>query len=230
MATAAAAAGWDVGIVYGTDLPGAQRTAESVRAHGREALVVRADVGDETSVLALFDAIDSAWGGLDCLVNNVGIAPGYGPFEHLTADAIERTMRVNVGGTLLSCREAIRRMATDLGGNGGSIVNISSKAAVLGGPGEWVHYAASKGAVDSMTVGLAKEFAARGVRVNAVRPGLVEGGFGPWDPPDRLARMAPGVPIQRPGTAAEVAAAVLFLASPAASYITGAVLDVTGGR
>ncbi|MCU0261716.1 MAG: SDR family oxidoreductase [Ilumatobacteraceae bacterium] len=176
------------------------------------------------------ERVDHEWGGLDCLVNNAGIAPGYGPFDDLDAADVQRTLAVNVTGAILCAREAVRRMATDRGGDGGSIVNISSKNAVLGGAGEWLHYAASKAALENVTVGLAKEVAARGVRVNAVRPGLIEGGFGPWAPDGRVEAMVPGIPMQRPGTADEVAEAVVWLASPQASYVTGALLDVTGGR
>jgi NAD(P)-dependent dehydrogenase (short-subunit alcohol dehydrogenase family) len=184
------------------------------------------DVTSEESVVALFDSV----GVIDCLVNNAGIAPGYGPFESLSADTITTTMAVNVTGAFLCAREAVRRMSTRRGGKGGSIVNLSSKAAVLGGPGEWIHYAASKGAIETMTVGLAKEVAAQGIRVNAVRPGLIAGGFGPWDPPDRVDAMRSGIPMQREADPSEIAEAIVWLASDAASYVTGALLDVTGGR
>jgi NAD(P)-dependent dehydrogenase (short-subunit alcohol dehydrogenase family) len=187
-------------------------------------------VADEAQVLAMFSLMDRSWGGIDCLVNNAGVAPGYGPFESLSVADMERTWAVNLTGAFVCAREAVRRMATDLGGAGGSIVNIGSKAGVIGGPNEWVHYAASKGGIDTLTAGLAKEFAARGVRVNCVRPGLIEGGFGPWAPGGRVDAMRPAIPMQRAGTAAEVAEAVVFLAGPAASYITGAFVDVTGGR
>jgi NAD(P)-dependent dehydrogenase (short-subunit alcohol dehydrogenase family) len=192
--------------------------------------VVQADVTSESDVLDAFDQSESRLGPLGCLVNNAGIAPGYGPFLDVTVADLERTWAVNLTGAFLCAREAMRRMSTQRSGAGGSIVNVSSKAAVLGGPGEWIHYAASKGGIDTLTVGLSKEAAAHGVRVNGVRPGLVEGGFGEWAPEGRTERMAPVVPMQRPGTLDEVAAAIVWLASDDASYVTGALLDVTGGR
>jgi NAD(P)-dependent dehydrogenase (short-subunit alcohol dehydrogenase family) len=143
---------------------------------------------------------------------------------------LTRLWAVNITGAFLCAREAAARMRTDQGGHGGCIINISSKAAVLGGSGEWVHYAASKGAVDTMTVGLAKELATVGVRVNGVRPGLIESDFHDHAPPGRVERMAPSVPMQRPGTTHEVAGAVLWFAGPEASYVTGSFIDVTGGR
>jgi NAD(P)-dependent dehydrogenase (short-subunit alcohol dehydrogenase family) len=230
VAMVAARDGWDVCLTYSSRRAAADEVAERVRSHGRRSLVVAADVAREADVLALFAAVDDAWGGLDCLVNNAGIAPGYGTFDDLQAADVERTLAVNVTGAILCAREAVRRMATDRGGSGGSIVNVGSKASVLGGPGEWIHYAASKGAVDTLTVGLAKEAAARGIRVNAVRPGLIEGGFGPWAPPERVEAMRPGVPIQRAARPDEIAEAIVWLASDQASYVTGAILDVTGGR
>jgi NAD(P)-dependent dehydrogenase (short-subunit alcohol dehydrogenase family) len=143
---------------------------------------------------------------------------------------LARLFAVNVTGAFICAREAVRRMSTTRGGAGGSIVNISSRAAVLGGSGEWVHYASSKGAIDTMTVGLARELAPQGIRVNAVRPGLIESDFHRAAPPGRVDRMAPTVPMQRSGSPAEVAEAVLWLASPGASYVTGAFVDVAGGR
>lgn len=229
-AVAAARNGWDVVITYASDDARAHEVAGRIAAAGRRAMVLRADVSREADVVAAFDAIDEAWGGLDALVNNAGIAPGYGPFTSLSAADLERTWAVNLTGAFLCAREAVRRMAFGSGGAGGVIVNVSSKAAVLGGPGEWIHYAASKGAIDTMTVGLAKEVAADGIRVNGVRPGLVEAGFGPWAPPGRVESMAPGIPMGRAASADEIAAAIIWLASPDASYVTGAVLDVAGGR
>ena len=197
---------------------------------GSHAIAVCADVADEVAVQSMFTLIDQRFGRLDVLVNNAGIAGGYGPLDTVTSTMMERLFAVNVTGAFLCAREAARRMRIDLGGPGGSIVNLSSKAAVLGGPNEWVHYAATKGAIDTMTTGLAKELAAFGVRVNAVRPGLIESDFHDIAPPGRVDRMAPVIPMLRAGTGAEVAEAVLWLASPAASYVTGAFLDVSGGR
>jgi NAD(P)-dependent dehydrogenase (short-subunit alcohol dehydrogenase family) len=197
---------------------------------GDDAISIRADVADEAAVEAMFATIDQRFGRVDVLVNNAGIAGGYGALDTVTAPMMHRLFAVNVTGAFVCAREAARRMRTDLGGTGGSIINLSSKAAVLGGPNEWVHYAATKGAIDTMTTGLAKELAAVGVRVNAVRPGLIESDFHDIAPPGRVDRMAPIIPMLRAGTGAEVAEAVLWLASPAASYVTGAFLDVTGGR
>lgn len=222
--------GWDVAVLYHQGQEAAEAVAADVRAAGRAALVVGADVAVEAQVLVAFDAVADGLGPVGCLVNNAGVAPGYGPFVDLMVADIERTWAVNLTGAFVCAREALRRMSTQRGGAGGSIVNVSSKAAVFGGPGEWIHYAASKGGMDTLTAGLSKEAAAHGVRVNGVRPGLIEGGFGPWDPPGRLERMLPGVPMQRSGSPEEVAAAIVWLASDAASYVTGATLDVTGGR
>ena len=229
-ARAAAAVGWDVAIVYRSDRDKAHAVAAAVEAFGRRSAVIQADVASESDVIDAFDLSEDRLGPVGCLVNNAGIAPGYGAFLDLTVSDLERTWAVNLTGAFLCAREALRRMSTQRSGTGGSIVNVSSKAAVLGGPGEWIHYAASKGGIDTLTIGLSKEAAAHGVRVNGVRPGLIEGGFGPWAPDGRIERMAPGVPMGRPGTPEEVATAVIWLASPAASYVTGTTIDVTGGR
>jgi NAD(P)-dependent dehydrogenase (short-subunit alcohol dehydrogenase family) len=225
---AAAADGQRVVFTYSADAGGAASVAAEVTAAGGSARAVRCDVGSETEVMALFS--DLAADGVDCVVNNAGVAPGYGPFSDIKVVDIEHIMRVNVTGAFVCAREAVRHMALSGGGRGGCIVNISSKAAVLGGSGEWVHYAASKAAIETMTVGLAKEVAADGIRVNGVRPGLIAGGFGPWDPAGRVDAMRAAIPMQREGDPSEIAAAVVWLASPAASYVTGAIIDVTGGR
>ena len=228
----AAAATYDVVVNYVADDASANDLVASITAStgGSSPLLVRADVGDESSVVAMFEQIDERFGRIDVLVNNAGIAGGHGPLASVTAPMMERLLAVNVTGAFVCAREAARRMSTESGGRGGSIVNVSSKAAVLGGAGEWVHYAATKGAIDTMTVGLAKELAPQGIRVNAVRPGLIESDFHLVAPPGRVERMAPTIPMLRSGSAAEVAEAVLWLASPAASYVTGALLDVAGGR
>ena len=227
---AAAAAGHDVVVNHATRSDAAEQVAARARTLGARALVVRADVADEAAVTAMFAAVDAEFGRLDVLVNNAGIAGGYGPLATVTAPALDRLWAVNVTGAFLCAREAAARMRSDEGGSGGSIVNISSRAAVLGGSFEWVHYAASKGAIDTMTIGLSKELATVGVRVNGVRPGLIESDFHDHAPPGRVERLTPTVPMERAGTTAEVAAAVLWLASDAASFVTGSFVDVGGGR
>jgi NAD(P)-dependent dehydrogenase (short-subunit alcohol dehydrogenase family) len=191
---------------------------------------VGADVSVEDEVLAMFDEVESALGPVGCLVNNAGIAPGYGPFADLELADIESVWAVNLTGAFLCAREAVRRMSLSRGGHGGSIVNVSSKAAVIGGPGEWIHYAASKAGLETLTAGLSKEVAREGIRVNNVRPGLIAGEFGPWAPSGRVERMREGVPMGRAAEPDEIASAIVWLASDEASYVTGATIDVTGGR
>lgn len=230
-AVARAAAGqYDVVVNYSASAAAADDLATELRALGSQPLTVQADVADEDAVKRMFAQVDQHFGRLDVLVNNAGIAGGYGPLDTVSGDMLARLWAVNISGPFLCSREAAARMRTDRGGAGGSIVNVSSKAAVLGGPNEWVYYAASKGALDTMTTGLAKELATVGVRVNAVRPGLIESDFHLHAPPGRVERMAPEIPMERSGTPAEVATAVLWLASAEASYVTGAFIDVTGGR
>ena len=221
----AARAGYSVVVNYAAS---ADAAADLVDEIGNDSFAVQADVGDEDDVLAMFAEIDERCGRLDVLVNNAGIAGSFGTLDSYTVAALERLWAVNLTGPFICAREAAARMRT--GGHGGSIINISSKAAVLGGSNEWVHYAASKGGIDTMTIGLAKELAPEGIRVNAVRPGLIESDFHTHASPGRVERMTPLVPMQRVGTAEEVAQAVLWLASPAASYVTGAFIEVTGGR
>jgi len=227
----AAAPTYDLVLNYSRSRDAANSLADELRGVACNAVPVRADVGDEAQVLQLFDDLDTSFGRLDVLVNNAGIAGGYGELAVVDGDMLARLWAVNITGAFLCAREAAARMRTDVNdGHGGSIVNVSSKAAVLGGSGEWVHYAASKGALDTMTVGLSKELATVGVRVNGVRPGLIESDFHLHAPPGRVERMRPSIPMQRSGSAEEVAAAVLWLASPAASYVTGTFIDVAGGR
>lgn len=220
----AAAAGYTVVVNYTASADLANALADQV---GNNSFAVQADVGDEHDVLAMFAQIDERCGRLDVLVNNAGVAGSYGTLDTYTAESMERLWAVNLTGPFLCAREAANRMRV---GGGGSIINISSKAALLGGTNEWVHYAASKGGIDTMTTGLAKELAPHGIRVNAVRPGLIESDFHLHATPGRVDRMLPLIPMQRVGTADEVAEAVVWLASPAASYVTGAFIDVAGGR
>lgn len=220
----AAAPAYDLVLNYATSRDAAHHLADELNVTGCRAEPVQADVADEAQVRALFANLDESFGRIDVLVNNAGIAGGYGGLDVVNSAMLTRLWAVNVTGAFLCAREAVARM-TD-----GNIINISSKAAVLGGTGEWVHYAASKGALDTMTVGLSKELAPQGIRVNGVRPGLIESDFHEHAPPGRVERMRPSIPMQRSGTADEVAAAVLWLASPAASYVTGTFIDVAGGR
>lgn len=227
----AARAGWDVAINCRRDQSSAEAVAEQVRALGRRALVVAADVADEDQVLALFQAVDAGLGPLRGLVNNAGVVDVAARIDEMSVARWTRMFQVNVIGSLLCAREAVRRMSSRHGGAGGAIVNLSSVAARLGAPGQYVDYAASKAAIDAFTVGLAREVAAEGVRVNAVLPGIIDTEIhASGGQPDRAWRLAPQVPMQRPGRAEEVAAAIVWLLSDEASYTTGALLDVNGGR
>ena len=228
----AAARGYDVCLTYLGDAGRAEETAAAARAAGARVLALRADVGDAAARERCFAALDGEWGGrLDALVNNAGITGAAGRLADIPDDVWEAVMRTNVLGLAACSREAVRRMSTARGGRGGAIVNVSSRASTLGGPGEWIHYAASKGAVDTFTIGLSKEVGAEGIRVNAVNPGLIDTELhAAAGMPDRVARGAAGVPIGRGGTAEEVAEAVLWLLSDAASYVSGACLPVGGGR
>lgn len=231
IARGAAARGYDVALTYAEDAAGAHTVAEAIRNGGRRAIVVRADVAEEADVLDAFRAVDDAFGTLDALAINAGITGRFTRVDEIDAATLQRVLAVNVTGAFLCAREAVRRMSTERGGSGGAIVVVSSRAAGLGSPGEYVHYAASKAAVDTLTRGLAKEVAREGIRVNAVAPGLIDteiharGGH-----PERVERITPTIPLGRIGTADEVAESALWLLSPGASYITGAILDVSGGR
>lgn len=227
----AASRGWRVAVNYASNREAAEKVVSEIEAAGGEAIAVQADVGNAAEIVAMFQAVDRHFGRLDGLVNNAGIVDMPQRIDEMSAERIERMMRINVTGSILCAGEAVRRMSTRHGGKGGAIVNISSMAAKLGSPGQYVDYAASKAAIDTLTIGLAREVATEGVRVNAIRPGIIDtdihasGGL-----PDRARDMAPSVPMQRPGRAEEVADAVLYFLSPAASYVTGAILDVSGGR
>ena len=226
-----AALGHPVLVNYARDRASAEELVRRIQEKGGRAEAVGADVGSEEDVLHLFAAADQMGVPLAGLVNNAGISGGFARLDALQGEALRRVLAVNVAGSFLCAREAVRRMSTRHGGRGGTIVNISSIAAKLGSPGEWIHYAASKGALDTLTVGLAREVAAEGIRVNAVSPGLIATDLhAAAGAPDRLERLAPGIPMGRAGTAAEVAAAVLWLMSTSASYVTGAVVPVGGGR
>jgi NAD(P)-dependent dehydrogenase (short-subunit alcohol dehydrogenase family) len=231
VARMAGARGYAVALSYQSNQALADGVVTDIARSGGRAIAVQAEMADEASILALFRTVDETLGAVTVLVNNAG---GPGPSRRLddvTSEILDQVLAVNVRAPFLLIREAAARMATDKGGVGGSIVNVSSRAAEIGGAGEWVHYAASKGALDSLTIGAARELATRGIRVNAVSPGLIETGLhARAGLPDRLTRLVGGVPMGRVGGADEVAEAVLFLASDAASYITGVIVPISGGR
>lgn len=227
----AAAQGWAVAVNYTANSLAADEVVRSIRSAGGNAITVEADVADETQVLRMFEKVDAKLGRLTGLVNNAGVVDVTARLDEMDMARWRRMFDINVMGSLLCAREAVRRMATRHGGDGGAIVNVSSAAARLGAPGQYVDYAAAKGAIDAFTIGLAKEVAADGIRVNAVRPGLIEteihasGGL-----PNRVNDLKHQVPMQRGGTADEVAQAIVWLLSDAASYTTMSLLEVSGGR
>jgi NAD(P)-dependent dehydrogenase (short-subunit alcohol dehydrogenase family) len=230
-ALACAREGWDVAVNYTRDAGAAERVAREVRALGRQAIHVQADVADESALLAMFARIDAELPPLAGLVNNAGVVDAMARVDQTSLARLQRMFAINVFGSFLCAREAVKRMSTKHNGQGGAIVNLSSVAAKLGGPGWYVDYAASKGAIDTFTVGLAREVAAEGIRVNAVRPGIIDTDIhASGGQPERAQQSASLIPMQRPGTADEVAAAIVWLLSDEARYTTAAILDVSGGR
>ena len=227
----AAQDGWAVAVNYTANSLAADEVVRTIRATGGNAITVQADVADEAQVLRMFETLDAKLGRLTGLVNNAGVVDVTARLDEMSVARWRRMFDINVIGSLLCAREAVRRMSPRHGGNGGAIVNVSSAASRLGSPGQYLDYAAAKGAIDAFTIGLAKEVAAEGIRVNAVRPGLIEteihasGGL-----PDRVRDLQHLVPMQRGGTALEVAQAIVWLLSDAASYTTMSLLDVSGGR
>ena len=227
----AARQGYAVAVNYANNSLAADEVVRQIRQSGGQAMAVQADVAIEAQVVAMFEKIDAKFGPLTALVNNAGVVDQTTRVDAITLARLQRLFAVNVFGTFVCAREAVKRMSTRYGGSGGAIVNMSSVAARLGSPGQYVDYAAAKGAIDTFTVGLAKEVAAEGIRVNAVRPGIIEteihasGGL-----PHRARDMTPQVPMQRAGNAQEVAEAIVWLLGASSSYTTGALLDVTGGR
>ena len=230
-AVLAAQRGWDVAVNYSRDAQAAEAVAARVRGLGRRTLVVQADVSDEAQVLAMFATVDRELGPLGGLVNNAGVVDQPARVDQMSLQRLTRMFAINLTGSFLCAREAVKRLSTRHGGRGGVIVNLSSAAARLGSPGQYVDYAAAKAGIDTFTLGLAREVATEGIRVNAVRPGIIDteihasGGL-----PDRVAQVAPSVPMQRAGSAEETAMAIVWLLSDESSYTTGAVIDVTGGR
>ncbi len=230
-ALAAAQAGYAVAVNYQSNSLAADEVVRSIRESGGQAVALQADVSREDEVMALFARLDAKWGPLAALVNNAGVVDVSSRVDGMSVARLSRMLNTHVLGSFVCAREAVLRMSTRHGGSGGAIVNLSSAAAKLGSPGQYVDYAACKGAIDTFTIGLAKEVAAEGIRVNAVRPGIIETDIhASGGEPDRAQRLAPQVPMQRPGSGQEVANAILWLLSPQASYCTGALLDVGGGR
>lgn len=227
----AGARGWPICVNYRSSKAEAETVAHDIVSGGGKAIVVGGDMANEADITTMFETCDAELGQLGGLVNNAGITGPVNRVEQITSDVLHEVMNLNVVGCFLCAREAIKRMSRDHDGSGGGIVNVSSRASGIGAPGEWVHYAASKGAIDSFTIGLSKEVAAEGIRVNAVTPGLIEtdihakAGVG-----DRLEKLAPGVPMQRTGTAEEVAEVIVWLLSEQSSYVSGAIVPVGGGR
>ncbi|MDP1956082.1 MAG: SDR family oxidoreductase [Polaromonas sp.] len=227
----AARAGYAVAVNYSANSLAADEVARQIREKGGTAITVQADVAEESQVLAMFEKVDAKLGRLTALVNNAGVVDQTARVDGMSVARLKRMFDINVIGTMVCAREAIKRMSTRYGGAGGAIVNVSSVAARLGAPGQYVDYAASKGAVDIFTLGLAKEVAAEGIRVNAVRPGIIDtdihasGGL-----PERARQIAPQLPMLRAGTADEVAHSIIWLLGSESSYTTGALLDIGGGR
>jgi NAD(P)-dependent dehydrogenase (short-subunit alcohol dehydrogenase family) len=226
----AAARGYDVCFNYKSNAAQAEAIVKDIRASGRKALAVQADTSVDQDVVRLFEACDRELGAVDALLNNAGITGGVALIDEVSADMLRELMNVNVVGYFLCAREAVKRMSTVRGGKGGVIVNVSSRAAELGGGNEWIHYAASRGAVDSMTKGMSVELGKKGIRVNSVQPGIIDTDIQATGLPNRMEKALPNIPMGRAGTADEVAETILWLLSDQASYVTGAIVNVSGGR
>jgi NAD(P)-dependent dehydrogenase (short-subunit alcohol dehydrogenase family) len=223
--------GWSVGVNYAGNEKAALETVQAVQQAGGRGIAIQGDVAREADVIAMFDATEKAFGKLDALINNAGIVGHKQPFMDYSLDRMQRMFEINVLGAFLCAREAARRMAKSRGGRGGSIVNMSSIASRLGAAGEYVDYAGSKGAVDTMTLGLARELAPDGIRVNAIRPGLIDTEIhASGGQPDRAARLGATTPMGRAGTAEEVAEAAIWLIENETDYLTASLIDVAGGR
>lgn len=227
----AAQHGWDVAVNYTRNAAAAEAVVADVRKAGRKAIAIQADVGNPNEVVRLFKTFDAEFGQLHGFFNNAGILEKAAKFVDMDAARLQRILAVNTVGAFVAAQEATRRMSTRLGGKGGVIVNMSSMGAKLGGPNEAIDYALSKGAIDTMTIGMAKELASEGIRVNAVRPGMIDTDIQrDTGIPDRVRRAVPLIPMLRGGAAEEVAEAVLWLMSDQSSYCTGVLLDIAGGR
>lgn len=223
--------GYSVVVNYKSNLEAATEVVNTITSQGGKALAIQADIADEKEIIQLFRLTMDSFGRIDALVNNAGILEQQTRFDDISAERLKRVLETNVMGSFLCCKAAVKLMSTRHGGNGGAIVNLSSMAARLGSPNEYIDYACSKGAIDTLTIGLAKEVAGEGIRVNAVRPGIIDTEMhASGGEPGRVERLAPSLPMQRGGTAEEVAAATMWLLSDEASYTTGSFIDVSGGR
>ncbi len=229
-AVAGARAGYAVAVHYGTHGAEADAICAKIRNTGGRAITISGDMASEPDIVRMFEDVDSQLGTISALVNNAGSVIAVRAIEDIDSSIIDRILAVNLAGPIYCCREAVRRMSTARGGNGGAIVNISSMAALLGGLPNEVPYAATKGGIDSLTIGLAREVATQGIRVNAIRPGVIDTPIHAFHGEGFIERFSPNLPMQRAGTADEVAEAVIWLLSPAASYVTGSILNVSGGR
>ena len=229
-AVAGARAGYSVAVHYGTHGEEADAVCAKIRSAGGRAIAVSGDMASEPDIVRMFEEVDSQLGTISALVNNAGSVIAVRAIEDIDSSIIDRILAVNLAGPIYCCREAVRRMSTARGGNGGAIVNISSMAALLGGLPNEVPYAATKGGVDSLTIGLAREVAAQGIRVNAIRPGVIDTPIHAFHGEGFVERFSSNLPMQRAGTADEVAEAAIWLLSAAASYVTGSILNVSGGR
>jgi NAD(P)-dependent dehydrogenase (short-subunit alcohol dehydrogenase family) len=231
VAIIAAQRGYSVAVNYASNEKAAIQVVEQIKKFGVDAFAIQGNVAIESDIIKMFNAVDARWGRLDALINNAGIVAVKARVDEMSVERLQTMFATNVVGSFICAREAIKRMSKKYLGDGGVIVNLSSAAARLGSPAEYVDYASSKGAIDTMTIGLSKELAAEGIRVNAVRPGLIDTDIhASGGQPDRVERFVNMIPMQRGGTAEEVANTVMWLVGDEASYVTGALIDVGGGR
>ena len=227
----AASKGWAVAVNYASNAAAAESVVQQITAQGGKAIAVQGDVALPADILRIFQTVDAQLGRISALVNNAGVVDRASRVDAMSPERLKRMFDINITGSFLCAREAVLRMSTQHGGSGGAIVNLSSVAARLGGPGQYVDYAASKGAIDTFTVGLAKEVATEGIRVNAVRPGIIDTEIhASGGEPDRVRQLTHLIPVQRPGSAMEVAQAIVWLMGDESSYCTGTFIDVSGGR